>query len=514
MSVLVGIDIGTSSIKSIVMDPAGKQLGFSQIDYSIDYPAFGYAEQDPSVWWKLVCRASAKALQQANISGNDVSGIGLSGQMHGLVALDENGNVLRPAIIWCDQRTIRQKDELETLFTQEQFGKWIQNRVSTGFQLLSLLWLRENEPEIFRRVWKIISPKDYIRYRLTGEIGSEMTDASGTSAFHVAGRTWSEPLLKNLRIDPELFPKLSEPWEICGTVTVQASAESPFVAGTPVVFGGADQPMQAIGNRIIDPGTVSCTLGTGGQLLTPLEQPVYDPNFRTHTYVHAVPDRWYLLGATLSAGLSLRWLANNIIRNPNYRWLDESAKQVAAGSDGLLFLPYLIGERTPHMDPFSRGVYFGLTLNHHEGHLIRAVLEGVAFSMRDCLEIFKTVGVRVQRIIASGGGTKSTLWKQILADVFNREIYVSSMDEQACVGAAITAGVGIGLYDSVEQACSVIVKLKDTPVVPQAQNRDLYDHQYSVYKDLYWKNRELFTRLNVTKSGIGGDEDHDPKGIF
>lgn len=503
LSALLGIDIGTSSVKSIVIDSEGTILGFSQIEYAIDIPALGHAEQDPSVWWELVCRTSAVAIRQANLNGKDICGIGLSGQMHGLVALDEQGNVLRPAIIWCDQRTIRQKDYVETQFTREQLGELIQNPVSTGFQLLSLLWIRENEPDTFRKIRKVLTPKDYIRYRLTGEIGTEITDASGTLAFNVSGRTWSEPLLVKLGIDPDLFPAFYNPWEVSGAVTQQASLESRLQAGTPVVFGGADQPMQAIGNGIIDTGTISCTLGTGGQLFTPLDRPVYDTNLRTHTFVHAVPNRWYLLGATMSAGLSLKWLANNIIRNQNYRHLDESAEQISAGSEGLIFLPYLTGERTPHMNPFSKGVFFGLTLKHQSAHLVRAALEGVAFSLRDSLEIFKELGVQSKRLIISGGGRKSLLWKQIIADILNQEVYSSNMKEQACVGAAITAGVGIQMYSSMEQACSAVVKIDETPVAPIAQNRELYDHYYFLYKDLYRINQELFTRLEIPKSQTG-----------
>jgi xylulokinase len=500
VSVLLGIDIGTSSVKSMIMEAEGKVLGFSQIEYAIDIPAPGYAEQDPNVWWDLVCKTSTMALEQAGLAGSDIAGIGISGQMHGLVALDEFGISLRPSIIWCDQRTVKEKERLERLFSKAQLGAMIKNPIAAGFQLLSLLWMKEHELELFSKIKHVLTPKDYIRYRLTGIIAGESTDASGTSAFDPANRIWSLALLASVGIDAALFPVTHEPWEICGSVTQSAAADSLLYPGTPVVFGGADQPMQAIGNGIINPGTASCTLGTGGQLFTPLEKPIYDPELRTHMYTHATPNRWYLLGATLNAGLSLKWLANNILRNQDYGQLDDKANQIAAGSDGLVFLPYLTGERTPHMDPLSKGMFYGLTLNHTDSHMVRAVLEGVAYSLRDCLEIFNSLNIKTDRIIVSGGGAKSMLWKQIMADILDRDIYTSEMEEQACVGAIITAAVGIGLYTSMEQACDAIVRIQDIPVRPIAIHREIYCEQYVIYRKLYDNNRDLF-HSGVQKTG-------------
>ncbi|WP_054023853.1 xylulokinase [Bacillus sp. FJAT-28004] len=489
---ILGIDIGTSSVKSMVMDLSGNILGIAQKEYSIDIPTEGYAEQDPEVWWEIVCSTCSNAISQSSKNGSEIKAVGLSGQMHGLVALDANADIIRPAIIWCDQRAISQKDKVEALFSKEELGELIQNPVATGFQLLSLLWMQEHEPDNYRRIHKVLTTKDYIRYRLTGEIASEMSDASGTAAFSVAGHEWSFELLERVGIDPDLFPSVRYSWEVSGVVTREASIQSLLCADIPVVFGGADQPMQAVGNGIINPGVVSCTLGTGGQLLAPILQPTYDPKLRVHTYVHSVPDRWYLLGATMSAGLSLKWLAHNILNKLDYGLLDESASHINAGSEGLLFLPYLIGDRTPYMDPNAKGMFFGLHLNHRSDHMVRSVLEGVAYSQRDGLEIFKSLDVQINRVIVSGGGARSALWKQILADVFGQEVYTSSMTEHACVGAAITAAVGVGLYDSFEEACSVIVKMNEEPVVPNAINKSLYDHQYGLYKELYQKNRELF----------------------
>jgi xylulokinase len=503
MSLLMGIDIGTSSVKSMVMDCSGNVLGFSQMEYDIDIPVSGYAEQNPNEWWKLVKETSVQAIKKADVEGGSIVGIGFSGQMHGLVALDREGQVLRPAIIWCDQRSIPQKSMLESMFTKEQLGSLIQNSVSTGFLLLSLMWLKENEPGIYSKIDRVMLPKDYIRYRLTGELGTDITDASSTAAYDSASLRWSDLLIESTGLDRNMFPEVGNPWDIAGYVTLQAELETCFKAGTPVVFGGADQAMQAIGNGIIEPGDVSCTIGTGGQLFTPSYQPVYDKQLRTHTYIHAAPNRWYLLGATMSAGLSLKWLASQILKNNDYKALDLMAKEVSAGSEGLLFLPYLTGDRTPHMDPHSRGMFFGLKLSHYDAHMVRAVLEGVCYSLRDGIEIFRSLGIEMKRIIISGGGAKSQLWSQILADMLNRDVYRSTAKEQACVGAAMMAGVGVKIYDSVEQACTAVTNLHADPIRPNLSNHATYERQYTIYTKLYANNKALFPQLEFINEEIG-----------
>ncbi|RAP75983.1 xylulokinase [Paenibacillus montanisoli] len=505
MAILMGIDIGTSSVKSMVMDDQGNMLGFSQMDYEIRIPVHGYAEQNPDDWWGLTCQTSLAAIRQAQITPDEIAGIGFSGQMHGLVALDADGKAVRPAIIWCDQRSIPQKQQLERLFSPEELGQLIQNHVATGFQLTSLLWVKENEPEVYRRIRTVILPKDYVRYRLTGVIGVDTTDASSTSAFDVADRAWSQALLERVHIDASLFPQTSEPWHICGTVTAEAAAESGLFPSTPVVFGGADQAMQAVGNGIVQPGMVSCTIGTGGQLFATIDRPAYDKELRTHTYVHATPDKWYLLGASMSAGLSLKWLGGQVLNNRDYAALDELARDCPAGSDNLLFLPYLAGDRTPHMDPHAKGAFFGLTLRHGTSHFVRSVLEGVGFSLKDSFDIFNQLGVKADKLIVSGGGAKSSLWKQIIADIFGENVYTSKMKEQACVGAAIMAGVGIGLYATVEEACRTVVRIQETPVTPNLQNREVYARLHAVYIELYNNNKKLFPLLDYQPDKNGAD---------
>ncbi|SEN99743.1 xylulokinase [Paenibacillus sp. OV219] len=496
MATLMGIDIGTSSVKSMVMDDQGNMLGLAQMNYDISIPNHGYAEQDPDEWWDLVCQTSTAAIRQAQLRPDDIAGIGFSGQMHGLVALDAEGKPVRPAIIWCDQRSIPQKEKLSELFTPEELGQLIQNHIATGFQLASLLWVKENEPEVYSQIRSVILPKDYVRYRLTGVIGVDTTDASSTSAYNVVEREWSTELLSRVQIDPTLFPETSEPWQICGTITATAAAESGLCPGTPVVYGGADQAMQAVGNGIVEPGVISCTIGTGGQLFTTVNRMVFDEALRTHTYVHAVPNKWYLLGASMSAGLSLKWLSSQILNVQDYGALDELAAAIPAGSDNLLFLPYLAGDRTPHMDPHAKGAFFGLTLNHGRSHLVRAVLEGVSFSLKDSYDIFRTLGVQSDRLILSGGGAKSVLWKQMIADIFDKKVYTSTMHEQACVGAAIMAGIGIGRYANVEEACRTVVRIKETPVTPNVANRETYTRLHTVYKELYSANKKLFPLLD------------------
>lgn len=497
MTILLGIDLGTSSVKTAAMDPAGRMAGLSQQSYDIHSPLVGYAEQEPQHWWEAVRQTLSESVRQAGAGSSGRYAIGLSGQMHGLVAIGMDGQVLRPAIIWCDQRTIEQKEQLEAMYSIEQLGKLVQNRAATGFLLLSLLWLKQNEPDTYEKIWKVMLPKDYIRYRLTGEVGTESTDASGTLAYDVANKCWSSELLEQLGIDPELLPTVREPWEIAGTLITEAANECAIPTGTVVVFGGADQPMQAIGNGILYQGQASCTLGTGGQWFVPVDTPTYDSLLRTHTFTHAAPGKWYMMAAMLNAGLSHRWLTDNILQNKDSRSLDDSAVQVPPGSEGLIFLPYLTGERTPHMDPFAKGAMFGLTLKHNEAHLVRSVMEGVAFGQREGLEVLVALGVRVDRIVMAGGGAKSAVWLQILADVLSCELYPSAMKEQACIGAAMMAGVGAGVYKSIEEACEIVVKQAERPITPIVKNRSVYEEQYSIFRELYQCNKELFKRMSA-----------------
>jgi xylulokinase len=410
-----------------------------------------------------------------------------------MVPLGNDGTVIRPAIIWSDQRSYQQIEEVYTHITREELGKITLNPLYTGFQLASLLWLRENEPEHYQRIDSVVLPKDYLRYALCGHIGTEITDASSTLAFDTARMEWAYELLSRLGIRQEIFPPCGLPTDIAGYVTREAARETGLSEGTPLVYGGADQPMQAIGNGIIKSGRISVTIGTGGQVFGFSETPRLNPLLNTHTFCHALPRSWYILGATLSAGLSMRWFKENILEDPaSFENISSLAAEVEPGSEGLVFLPYLTGERTPHLDPHAKAILFGLTLRHKKPHLVRAIMEGVAFSLRESLDILSSLDLPMETIIASGGGARSKTWLQVQADVFGRPVFTTNTIEQACTGAAIVAGVGVGTYRDIEDGCTQVVTIHASPVEPLEGNIPVYEKQYQVYKQLYTANGELF----------------------
>lgn len=495
MAYLMGIDLGTSSVKTMIMDEMGHVHGLAQAGYDIMTPQPGYAEQDPEIWWQQTCLTIRQAMKQADIGNEEIAAVGLSGQMHGMVLVDDNGNPLRPAIIWCDQRSKSEVEQIYSLIGTKRLGELTLNPVATGFQTPSLLWVKKHQPEIYAKTRYVLLPKDYIRLKLTGEFFSDITDASSTLAFDTAHHCWCGELLKTLELDADKYPPVGNPSDLGGTVTAEAQRETGLNKGTPVTLGGGDQPMQAIGNGIVETGTVSCTIGTGGQLFTPIHTPAHDPMLRTHTFCHAVPKTWNIMGATLNAGLSLKWLNRNVLPEMNFRQLDEGAVGIRAGSEHLLFLPYLTGERTPHFDSSASALFFGLTLRHDRFHMARAVMEGVVFALRDSLEIFRSLGLAADHVIASGGGAQSKLWLQIQADIFGCEVYTTQSTEQACTGAAIVAGVGCGIYDSIPQACQAIIKTSDRPILPNPENVKIYEALYPLYRELYQANKSLMRRI-------------------
>ncbi|WP_226670771.1 xylulokinase [Metabacillus litoralis] len=488
MSYFLGIDLGTSSVKTCLIDQKGKVLSSFSEPYQISTPNANWAEQDPDVWWIATKKTIQGCLAHARTS-IEVTGIGLSGQMHGLVMVDKSGEVIRPAIIWCDQRS---QDQINFLYETlpQDIGLETLNAISPGFLLPSLIWVKQHEPIHYERIDKVMLPKDFIRYRLTNEIGTDTTDGCGTLIFNPSERSWAKGIIRALDLDMSIFPVCREPYEIAGYVTSRAAKETGLKIKTPVVFGGGDQPMQAVGNGIISPGTVSCTIGTGGQLFSPISKPKYDENFRTNTFCHV--RNWYLLGANLSAGLSLKWLMENVINEPDFTRLNDEVSKIPPGSEKVLYLPYLNGDRTPNMDPKAKAIFFGLQLKHNRYHLARAVMEGVAFSLRDSLEIFHTLQVPMSKIIASGGILRSELWLQILADVFQRNIYRNITKEPACLGAAIMAAVGTKKANSLEEAVNEMVKMDNKSIEPQNENSPIYEEQYMVYRHLYKQNQVLF----------------------
>lgn len=496
MEYLVGIDLGTSSVKTLIMDVHGTVMSIQSKRYAINNPKQGYAEQDPEAWWDATVYTVNKAIMESGVNPAAIKGIGFSGQMHGLVALDKHGKLIRPAIIHLDQRTSNIVEEIYDKVGREEINKTTLNPIFPGFQIISLLWLKENDYANYQKIYKVVSPKDYIRYRLVGEIGTETTDASATLAFDNVNRCWSRSIISKLGLDISYFAECKEPYAVAGYITEEAAQITGLKKGTTVVFGGGDQPMQALGNGIIKPGIATSTIGTSGIIYTPLHEPLYNPALNTHTFCNVTSDRWYIMGAILTAGLSLRWLQEKILSNEDFDEMTEKASTVPAGSNGLFFLPYLVGERTPHLDSNARGVYFGLSFNHDRSNIIRSTMEGVTYALKDSFTIFDQLGITIDKVVASGGGARSKLWLQMQADIFDREIYTTNIIEQACTGAAMVAGIGCGIYSNVEEACANVTKINNNPTIPIENNVNKYKEYYEIYVELYKANKDLFEKIS------------------
>jgi len=452
-----------------------------------------WAEQDPADWWAATVTSVRRVLDEGGVKPTQVAGVGLTGQMHGLVLLDAHGEVLRPCIMWNDQRTAAQCAAITQQVGAERVLQLTGNPVLPGFTAPKLVWVREHEPEVYKRITTVLLPKDYLRYRLTGCFFSEVSDASGTSLFDVGRRQWSEEMLEALDVPREWLPEVTESPVVSASVSAGAARETGLLEGTPVVGGGGDQAAQAVGTGIITEGVVSVTIGTSGVVFAASDTYRVEPKGRLHAFCHAVPGMWHLMGVMLSAGGSFRWYRDTLgdlerIRAEEsgqdaYDLLTEAAGKAPPGCEGLLFLPYLSGERTPYPDPNARGVFFGLTLRHGKAHLTRAVLEGVTYGLRDSLELMRGLGLSIEQVRASGGGARSPLWRQILADVFHTEIVTVNVTEGAAYGAALLAGVGAGVYGSVAEACDTVIQMpgrtQPGPAVP------VYEDYYPRYRALY-----------------------------
>lgn len=496
MHYYMGIDLGTSSVKSLLMKENGEILGTAQEGYDIIKPEQQYAQQDMNLLWQATCKTIQRLLGNYPEARDSIKGIGYSGQMHGLVMLDKNGTLLGDAIIWADQRSGEEIRDIYSVIPEEEYKQTSLNSVSTGFLISSLMWVKKHEPKTYANISKVMLPKDYLRYKMCQELGTDVSDASGTAIFDTKNRQWAWKFIDRLGLEREFFLPCHEAYEIAGEVTPAGEKETGLRAGTKLVYGGGDTFMQAVGNDIVSPGTLSSNIGTASQLSCSLSEPLYDQKYRTNTFCHIREDRWLLMGANLSGGVALKWLMNNILDMQSYDDMTALAETSPVGSGGLLFLPYLSGERTPYNDPDARGIYMGLTLKHTKADLIRSTMEGIIFGLKNSLEIFQDMGVEYQRILASGGGARGLLFRQIQADMFGREIYTSTGKEQACVGAAITAAVGTKGYSSYEEACSKIIRLSEDVVIPNTENQKIYEERYQVYKELYPRNKELFVCKN------------------
>ncbi len=492
---LLGVDIGTSSAKTVVTRLDGTILGWATQEYIVETPRLGWAEQNPETWVQAALDTMRRALIAADIPARQVQAIGLSGQMHGTVCLDVHGRALRPAIIWADQRSAAQVAEVEARIGRERLAAWTANPLATGFMLATWLWLREHEPDVAAATAHLLLPKDYVRYRFTGEIGTEPSDASSTLLFDTANCRWSAPLLDALGLNARVLPPVAPSANLAGGLLPEIAAATGLRAGTPVIYGGSDQAMQAVGHGVIAPGVLSSTIGTGGQLFAPIARPAYDPQTRLHCFCHVLPGMWHLESAMLAAGLSLKWLRDNVMSGFTYQEIADAAATVPPGAEGLFFLPYLAGERTPHMDPRARGGFVGLTLRHGRAHIARAVMEGVVFGMRQGLALMLDLGVTPERIIASGGATQHPLWLQLQADMFNRPLYRTTAVETAAVGAALLAGVGVGVYADVADAVAQAMRYVDAVVIPNAEHAAHYASLADAFAALYPALRPTYHAL-------------------
>lgn len=481
----LGIDIGTGGSRALVVDAEGKIVGSNTSGHeemTMHRPL--WAEQHPDNWWAASQQAIRGALAEAGIDGSSVRGVSLSGQMHGLVILDEAGAVIRPSLIWCDQRSQQQVDAINAKVGRQKILDCIANPVLTGFTLPKLLWVRDHEPQNYERVQHMLLPKDYVRYKLTGELASEVSDASGTALFDVVNRKWSFELAGALGIDRSILPEVVESQMQTGVISRQAGEATGLREGTPVFGGGGDQAASAVGNGIVNPGIVSDTIGTSGVVFAHMEQPAYDPTGRVHTFCHAVKDKWHVMGVTQGAGLSLQWFRNQLAPDSGYDQLTSQAATSPAGARGLFWLPYLMGERTPHLDSLCRASWVGLTAAHTRADMVRAVLEGVSYSQKDCLEIIEGLGCPVASVRLSGGGARSAMWKQLFADVFDRKIVTLESQEGSAYGAALLAMVGTGAFASVPEACATTVREVET-VTPNLEQSTYYARAHKVFQSLY-----------------------------
>ncbi len=491
----LGVDTGTGGTRALLVDEKGQvKAGFTSPHEDIRMERPLWAEQRPEDWWQAAQKAIQGVLKDAGAKGKDVRGVGLSGQMHGLVLLDDAGKVIRPALIWCDQRSQPQVDRINQIVGKDNVLSYIANPVLTGFTLPKLLWVRDNDAPSFERTRQVLLPKDYIRYELTGEYASEVSDASGTALFDVVLRRWSHQMLDRLKLDRALLPRVYESSEVTGQVSARAAALTGLAEGTPVVGGGGDQASSAVGNGIVEPGAVSCTLGTSGVVFAHMERPNYDPAGRVHTFCHAVKGAWHVMGVTQGAGLSLQWFRNQLAPGTAYDDLTAEAAKAQPGSQGLYWLPYLMGERTPHLDSTARGGWIGVTAKHTRADLIRSLLEGVCYSQKDCLDIIDHMGVPVNSVRLSGGGAKSAFWRQLFADVFAKRVATLASQEGSAYGAALLSLVGTGVYGSVPEICRAAIREVDS-VLPRPHESQLYRRGHEVYQALYPSLKPIYTLL-------------------
>ena len=504
MTYYIGVDIGTSGTKTVLFDKTGNVIASALQEYPLYQPQNGYAEQRPEDWLEATVSTIAQVMAKSGVEAAQVKGVGLSGQMHGLVMLDEQDTVIRPAIIWCDQRTAKECEEITQKVGAERLIQITANPALTGFTASKILWVRNHEPENFARCTKILLPKDYVRYMLTGAFATEVSDASGMQLLDVPNRCWSDEVLEKLEIPKSMLAKVYESPDITGYITAAMAARTGLAEGTPVVGGAGDNAAAAVGTGVVENGKAFTTIGTSGVVFAHSDEIAIDPKGRVHTFCCAVPGAWHVMGVTQAAGLSLKWFRDNFCtaeketaaamgKDP-YFLMDQEAEQVPIGAGKLLYLPYLMGERTPHLDPQVRGAFVGLSAVHGKKEMLRAVMEGVAFSLNDCKNIIQEMGIPVDDMMACGGGGTSPLWRQMLADLYRCPVKTVASKEGPALGVAILAMVGTGAYPSVAEACRAIIRTDKTQQ-PIPENSDRYAPFYDLYTKLYPAMKDSFKEL-------------------
>lgn len=504
MGYVIGVDCGTSGTKTVLFDEKGSVIASATIEYPMYQPKNGYAEQDPADWADAMVNTIKSVMTKSGVSKDDVKGIGISGQMHGLVMLDGDNKILRKSIIWCDQRTANEVAEMNEKLGEKKLIEITANPALTGWTAAKILWVKNNEPEIYEKCRHILLPKDYLRLILTGEYATEVSDASGMQLLDVANRCWSKEVCDTLGIDINMLGKVYESCEITGTLTEKMASELGLKAGTIVVGGAGDNAAAAIGTGVCEDGKAFTTIGTSGVVFAHTSEIAIDPKGRVHTCCAAVPNSWHVMGVTQGAGLSLKWFRDNFCNAEKetakymgvdeYYLMDKEAMTVPVGANRLLYLPYLMGERTPHLDPDARGVFFGLSAMHTKKEMLRAVLEGVSYSLRDCVEVFREMDINVSDMMACGGGGTSPLWRSMLADLYNCPVKTVASKEGPALGVGLLAAVGAGIYSSVPEACKAVVAT-DKVQEPIVENVGIYESYYNLYKEIYPALKAKFALL-------------------
>ncbi|MCD2492049.1 xylulokinase [Lacrimispora sp. NSJ-141] len=504
MNYLIGIDLGTSATKTVLFDEDGNVIASASQEYPMYQPQNGWAEQKPEDWKDAALETITKVVKQSGVAGKDIKGIGISGQMHGLVMLDEDDKVIRPSIIWCDQRTAKECEEMTQKVGAERMIEITANPALTGFTASKILWVRNHEPENYAKCRHILLPKDYVRLILTGEYATEVSDASGMQLLDVPNRCWSDEVLEKLEIDKALLAKVYESPEVTGTILPEIAEMTGLSEKTVVVGGAGDNAAAAVGTGVVRDGKAFTTIGTSGVVFAHSKNVTIDPKGRVHTFCCAVPGCWHVMGVTQGAGLSLQWFRNNFCQDymkkaeeegcDAYDYINQDVESVPLGANRLIYLPYLMGERTPHLDPDCRGVFFGLSAIHTRKDMLRAVMEGVSYSMKDCNDILREMGVTVDDMMACGGGGRSAVWRQMLADMYGCTVKTVAAKEGPALGVAILAGVGAGIYESVEAACEKMIHT-DKSCDPIPGNTEQYEKYHEIYKSLYGCLKEQYKEL-------------------